>query len=64
MKPVYIGTLAKFSVMPLRSGPDGESGENNKAVQKIMDFRNHCIEAEKNNAVAYLDKILVDDLSF
>jgi ketosteroid isomerase-like protein len=39
----------------------GASGQNDKAVQELVEFRNRYIEAEENRDMAYLDKILADD---
>ena len=62
MKAVFIGTLAMFSGMSLLVQCQMvKAKNNNKAVQEIIDFRNHYIEAEENKDVAYLDKIFADD---
>jgi ketosteroid isomerase-like protein len=51
-----------FSALPLVAQTQIANAKNDsKAVQEIIDFRNHYIEAEENKDVTYLDKILVDD---
>lgn len=62
MKGVFIAALAMFSALPLVAQTQIANAKNDsKAVQEIIDFRNHYIEAEENKDVTYLDKILVDD---
>lgn len=59
MKIVRIAALAALLTMP--SLAQGQTKNNDKAVQEIVDFRNRYIEAEENKDVAYLDKIFADD---
>ena len=59
MKIVRIAALTALLAMPLLA--QGQTKNNDKAVQEIVDFRNRYIEAEENKDVAYLDKIFADD---
>src|ERR1700730_10093360 len=59
MKIVPIAALALFLGVPLLA--QGQTKNNDKAIQEIIDFRNRYIEAEENKDVAYLDKIFADD---
>jgi ketosteroid isomerase-like protein len=62
MKTVYMATFAIFLALPLLAqGQAATVKSNDKAIQEIIDFRNHYIEAEESKDVAYLDKIFAAD---
>ena len=61
MKIAHIAAMAAFLAMPLLAPAQTSTAKNDKAVQEVIAFRNHYIEAEENRDIAYLDRILADD---
>jgi ketosteroid isomerase-like protein len=61
MKITRIAALAVFFAAPMLVHGQASMGQNDKAAQEVIEFRNRYIEAEENRDMAFLDKILADD---
>lgn len=61
MKITRISALAVFFAAPMLVHGQASMGQNDKAAQEVIEFRNRYIEAEENRDMAFLDKILADD---